>query len=37
MMLQYRSATPLREKLRLANTIVSEYIAGTRSLFRALE
>jgi len=30
MMLQHRLTTPVRDKLRLANAIVSEYIAGTR-------
>lgn len=33
MMLQHRLAIPLRDKLRLANRIVSEYMAGERRLF----
>jgi sugar/nucleoside kinase (ribokinase family) len=36
MMLQHRSPIPVRDKLRLANRIVSEYITGTRKLFAAL-
>lgn len=37
MMLQHGGAAPVRDKLRLANTIVAHYIEGTRSLFRTLE
>jgi len=36
MMLQHRLAIPVRDKLRLANRIVSEYIEGARTLFAAL-
>jgi sugar/nucleoside kinase (ribokinase family) len=36
MMLQHRLATPVREKLRLANRIVADYMEGTRALFAAL-
>ena len=36
MMLQHRLAIPVRDKLRLANRIVSEYIEGTRTLCAAL-
>ena len=36
MMLQHRLAIPVREKLRLANRIVSEYIAGARTLCAGL-
>ena len=32
MMLQHRQARPVRDKLRLANAIVSEYVAGARML-----
>ena len=35
MMLQHRLAIPVRDKLRLANRIVSEYIEGTRTLCAA--
>jgi sugar/nucleoside kinase (ribokinase family) len=35
-MLQHRLAIPVRDKLRLANRIVSEYIAGARTLFATL-
>lgn len=36
MMLQHRQPGPVRDKLRLANTIVSEYIEGACALFPAL-
>jgi sugar/nucleoside kinase (ribokinase family) len=36
MMLQHRLAIPVRDKLRLANRIVSEYIEGTRTLSAGL-
>jgi sugar/nucleoside kinase (ribokinase family) len=36
MMLQHRLAIPVREKLKLANGIVSEYIAGLRAFVPAL-
>ena len=36
MMLQHRLAIPVRDKLRLANRIVSEYMEGTRTLSAGL-